>query len=227
VCFSPQADLVGGVAVLTIGIDACRHLRSRRSHLVLAGLPLLLGAHQAVETFVWWGADGTVPHTVARVALWVYLLVAFVVLPIVVPLAILTIEPTRARRARVAPFVALGGAVAIVLLAAMLRGPIGATEHPYHLAYSLRVPASTFVIACYVVAVCTPLLISGFRHVAVFGLVNLVAVVALLALTAGGFASLWCAYAAVTAGAVALHMRIEHPEEGPARYDANLAGPAR
>src|SRR6185369_2125571 len=85
VCFSPQADLVGGVAITAIGIDACRHLRGRRSHLLLATLPLLLGIHQLIETFVWWGVEGAVPAAVGSVALWLYLLIAFVVLPTFVP----------------------------------------------------------------------------------------------------------------------------------------------
>ena len=40
-----------------------------------------LDAHQLDEAFVWWGLDGHVPHTVGRVALWIYLVIAFVVLP--------------------------------------------------------------------------------------------------------------------------------------------------
>lgn len=43
-CFSPQADLVGGVVITAIGIDAVRHVRQRRELIALAWLPLLLGA---------------------------------------------------------------------------------------------------------------------------------------------------------------------------------------
>jgi len=43
---------------------------------------------------VWWGQQGHVPPGLAEVALWVYLLIAFVVLPIYVPLAVLALEPT-------------------------------------------------------------------------------------------------------------------------------------
>ena len=56
VCFSPEADLVGGIVVTAIGVDACRHLRQRNTYLLVAVLPLLLGFHQLVEAFVWWGA---------------------------------------------------------------------------------------------------------------------------------------------------------------------------
>ena len=194
-----------------IGVDACRHLRGRNTHLLLAGLPLLLGAHQLDEAFVWWGLEGQVPHAVGRVALWIYLLIAFVVVPAFVPMAVLALEPTRQRRRRMVPFVALGAAVSVVLLTAMLRGPIDATQQPYHLAYSINVSHGGLVVALYVAAACGALLFSGYRHIEVFGIVNLVAVVILAWLTIDGFTSLWCGYAALTAGAVALHMRYARP----------------
>jgi len=211
VCFSPQADLVGGLVVTGIGADAFRHLRGRNNHLLLAGLPLLLGTHQLVEAFVWWGVEGNVAHAVGRVALWVYLLIAFVVLPIFVPVAVRAFEPTRARRKLMTPFIVLGAGVSTVLLFSMLRTPIGVTERPYHLAYSIDVSHGALVECLYVVAACGALLFSGYRHIEIFGAANLIAVGVLAWLTVDGFASLWCAYAAIASGAIALHMRYAKP----------------
>jgi hypothetical protein len=212
VCFSPQADLVGGAVVTAIGIDACRHVRGRDDHLLLAALPVLLGVHQLIETFVWWGLQGHVSHTVERVALWLYLLVAFVVLPIFVPLAVRALEPTRRRKLRMLPFVALGAVVSAVLLDTMLRAPgIAVALRPYHLAYDVGLKHGGFVVACYVVAICGALFFSGYRGIAIFGLVNLAAVVVISWLTIDGFTSVWCGYAAVSAGAIALHMRYASP----------------
>lgn len=160
---------------------------------------------------MWWGVQGHVPHDVGRVALWIYLLIAFIVLPMFVPIAVLALEPTSDLRRRMTPFAALGAGVSAVLLVAMLRAPINATEHPYHLAYDLRLGHGGFWIALYIVAVCGALLFSGYRHIAIFGLANLVAVAFLAWLTIDGFASLWCGYAAVSAGAIALHMRYAKP----------------
>ena len=210
-CFSPEADLVGGIVVVAIGIDAYRHLRGRDNHLLMAGLPLVLGIHQLVEAFVWWGAEGQVPHSVGRAALWVYLLIAFVVLPILVPVAVLMLEPTARLRRRMAPFVILGAAISAVLLVALLSAPIDVVAHPHHLAYTVQIAHGGLVVALYVVAVCGALLLSGYRHIAIFGLANLVAVAVLAWLTLDGFTSLWCAYAAVSAGAIAWHMRYAKP----------------
>lgn len=207
-CFSPQADLVGGVVVGTIGIDAVRNVHRRHGHTTLATLPLLLGAHQVIEAFVWFGLQGHVPHDVERAALWTYLLIAFVVLPIFVPLAVLLNEPLRQRRRAMAPLVVLGVAVAGVLLAAMVRGPVTVSLRPYHLAYGIALSYGGVVVGCYVLAVCGALLLSSRRRVVTFGLVNVVAVGIIAWLTIDGFASVWCGWAAISSGAIALHMRV-------------------
>ena len=207
-CFSAQADLVSGVVVGAIGIDALRHLDHRADQLMLASLPLLFAAHQLDEAVVWWALQGHVGWNVGRVALWVYLLFAFVVLPVYVPLAVLLLEPPGRRRRLIAPFLGLGVVVSTALLMAMIRGPVTASLGHYHLAYSTGLRAGGLIEVLYVTATCGSLLFSSHRHVAVFGVVNLLAVGLLARLTVDGFASLWCGWAAVTSVAIALHLRV-------------------
>jgi len=210
-CFSPQGDLAGGIVVTTIGVDACRHLRGRKNHLMLAALPLLLGIHQIDEAFVWWSLQGHVPHTLGRVAMWIYLVIALVVVPIFVPLAIFRLQATKRRRLVIAPFLILGVAVGAILLEKMIEGPISVKQGSLHLAYSIGLQNGLLVIGLYVVATCGSLLFSGYRDILIFGLANVVAVVILARLTADGFASLWCFYAALASGAITLHMRYSKP----------------
>jgi hypothetical protein len=206
-CFSPEGDLAGGVVVTAIGIDACRHLRGRNNLLLLAALPLVLGAHQIDESMVWWSLQNHIPHLAGRIAMWIYLVIAMVVVPILVPAAILRLAPTARRRWIVAPFAALGLGVGIVLLVTMLRGPVTVKLGRFHLAYSIGLKHGLWIIGLYVIATCGSLLVSGYHHIFVFGLVNLVVVIILARLTADGFASLWCFYAALASGAISLHMR--------------------
>jgi hypothetical protein len=223
VCFSPQADLAGGLVICAIGVDVARHVRGRRDLLLLAGIPMLLGVHQLIEALVWWWLQGHLPGGLGRVALWAYLLIAFVVLPVFVPAAVTALEPTRRRKQLMVPFIVIGSVIAVVLLAAMVRGPVGVKLAPYHLSYSIRLSDGLLVIACYVVAVCGSLLVSGYRDVAIFGLVNLVAVVIIAWLTVSGFASVWCGWAALSSAAVALHCRLAKPAGQPSRGEARQA----
>jgi len=184
VCFSPAADVCGGVLICAIGVDAVRHIRQRREFIALAWIPVLLGAHQFIEALVWLWLQGHVPRGIGHVALWAYLLIAFVV---------------------------LGAVIAGVLLAAMIRGPVGVKLAPYHLSYSIRISDGLVIVGLYVVAVCGPLLVSGYRNVALFGVVNLVAVIIIARLTIAGFASVWCGWAAVSSAAITLHCRVARP----------------
>ena len=213
VCFSPEGDLIGGLVVTAVGIDACLHLRGRGEYRLLAAFPIMLGLHQVDEALVWWRLQGHVPGAVGQVAMWIYLLFAFVALPVLVPAMVMLIEPSVARRWRMTPFLALGAVVSTTLLVTMVRGHPSARLGSLHVAYSIGLKYGIIVIGLYIVATCGPLLASGIRSVVWFGVANLVAVVVLARLCADGFASLWCFYAAITSGAIALHLRVKERDD--------------
>jgi hypothetical protein len=206
-CLSAQADLLGGVVIGAIGIDAVRHVGTRRDHLPLAALPLILAFHQLDEAFVWWGLQGHVAESVGQIATWIYLLIAFVLLPVYLPLAVLCLEPRGRRRQAMVALTGLGVVVSGVLLAGMIAGPVTAELGDHQVNYDTGLRSAGLFVLPYVAATCGALLLSGFRDVALFGAVNLVAVVVLARLTIDGFASLWCAWAAVSSAAFALWLR--------------------
>jgi hypothetical protein len=211
VCFSPEADIGGGLLICAIGVDAVRHIGRRREFIAMAWIPVLLGLHQFIEALVWLWLQGHVPRGIGHVALWAYLLIAFVVLPVFIPLAVIALEPTRRRKQLMVPFVLIGTVIAGILLAAMVRGPVSVKLAPYHLSYSIRLSDGLLIVALYVVAVCGPLLVSGYRNVALFGIANLIAVIIIARLTISGFASVWCGWAAITSAAITLHCRVAKP----------------
>jgi hypothetical protein len=204
-CFSPEADVVAGVVLGAVGIDALRRVTDRRE-LLLASLPLAFAAHQLIEAFVWWGARGQVSSAWGDTATRAYLLFAYA-LPVIVPLAVLSTERDARRRRVMAGFAGLGVIVSLVLLASLLRGPVGATAHDLHIAYHVRIPAGRLMTALYVVAVCGALLASTRPTIKWFGVVNGIAVVLLAVTIADGVASLWCVWAAVTSVLIDLHLR--------------------
>jgi hypothetical protein len=213
-CFSPEGDLIGGLVVTAIGVDACLHLRGRPEYRLIAPFPILLGLHQIDETFVWWQLQGHVPHAIGVAAMWIYLLFAFVVLPTLVPTMVLLLEP-RDRRRVIAPFLALGVVTSAVLLETMVSGHPNARLGAYHVAYSIGLQHGVVIIGLYIVATCGSMLVSGLRNVVWFGAANLVAVIVLARLCANGFASLWCFYAALASGAIALHLRFAKTRKEP------------
>jgi len=206
-CFSPEADLAVGTIAIAVGVDALRHVRITRQ-IPLASVPLLLGAHQVTEAFVWWGLQGHVAHSVERVALWIYLLFALVALPPILTIAVGLVEQSAGRRKVIWAFAGIATAVATVLAFAMFRGSIGSVMQHHYIAYDTSALADGGrLTALYVVATCGALLASTYRDLELLGALNLVAVPVLAWLSLSGFISLWCFWAAIVSIVIAFHMR--------------------
>jgi hypothetical protein len=159
-----------------------------------------------IEAVVWWALEREPPHEVWHPAAWLYLAIAFGVVPVLVPLAVGTLEP-RANRRRVVVLTTIGITVAVALMASVIRGPIVARVEGHHIDYRVDLWHGGVIVLLYVVATCGSLLLSDHQHVRWFGAANLVAAVALAWLAQSAFISLWCAWAAVTSVAIAVHLR--------------------
>jgi hypothetical protein len=226
VCFAPEADAAVGGLVVVVGVDALRHVDTRRQ-VALASLPLLFGLHQVTEAFVWWGLDDQVAHTVERAALWAYLLFALAVLPVLLPIAVGLVERSPVRRRVIGGFGVLGGTVAIALAVAVFRGPLSVAVDGRLLAYRVdAVGHGALLTGLYVAATCGALLACSDRHLAAIGAANLVAVPVLLWLSLGGFVSLWCFWAAIVSIAITAHLRRATPSgrATPTRADQAPSG---
>lgn len=204
-CFSAEADLCTGIVVGAVGIDAMRHVR-KPHQIALAATPILFAVHEVDESFVWWGLHGQVAFPVEHAAIYIFLAVAFV-LPFWVPFAMLGVETKVHRRQLMLALLAVGTVTTVVLLVAIVQGPVGATIDGSHIAYSADISYAGILIALYVVATCGSCLVASNRWLVLLGLANLGAVIALGWITFTGFTSLWCAWAALTSVAIAVYLR--------------------
>jgi hypothetical protein len=215
VCWSPTADLVAGTVVGGIGVLALSQVRRPRN-VPLACLPLLLGAHQLVESVVWRGLDGTVSATTAHAALLIWAAIAFPLLPAFVPLAVLSaIWPDRAARRRVLPLCALGLVSAGFLAYALAANPVGAVADGHVLTYSLEIPAGLPVIAGYLLSTLGAPLFSGNRDLRWFGLIAAVGAAVCVVVWQLAFASTWCAFAALVSLVLVHWLRRQRTDPGP------------
>jgi hypothetical protein len=205
-CYSPEADVIAGLVVGAVGVDALRHVDDRR-FLPLAAVPLVLAAHQLIEAVAWWGLQDRVPETAGDAAASIYLIIALGIVPILVPYAVMRSEPLPGRRSAIVPFVVLGVCVSVVMLAALVVNPHNAAIEGRYIAYNVTLPAGGLLTGFYAVAVCTPLLLSSHRRLVLFGMVNVPAFLVLSALLSAGLISLWCIWAAVSSLVVARLLR--------------------
>jgi hypothetical protein len=206
-CFAPEADAVVGGIILAVGVDALRHVGSPKQ-IPLAALPLLFGLHQVTEAFVWWGLQGHVSESVERVAVWIWLLFAFVVLPVLLPIAVDLVESSRVRRRVIGACAGIGLVVAVALGIGIFGGAVNAHIRGHCISYNvdaLRNGGQWTVL--YVIAACGALLASSHRALAALGGMNLVVTPLLMWLTVSGFVSLWCFWAAIASIVIAAHLR--------------------
>jgi hypothetical protein len=214
VCFSMTADLVVGAALVPVAVASLREVKHWRE-LPFALLPTVFAVHQFLEAAVW--PNGVVPAGLAHFALRAYVFIALPLLPALVPVAVLMLEP-RGARLRVSPFAVLGAVVSAYLAVVVLTEPIGVTTCPHTLQYRTGVQYGYVWAVLYVIAVIGPAVLSGYRSIVVFGWANLVGLIVVAVLYVRAFASLWCIYAAVLSVLVLVHMVRRRRLPDPHRY---------
>jgi len=218
-CFSPEVDIAAGLIIGAIGVDALRRVEDRRD-LALASIPVVLAAHQLVESVVWRGLQGHLPEAVTGFAVTVYLVIALGVVPALVPWAVYRSERDPTRRSRMLPFAVLGTAVGAVLLTSLVAAPYWATIGGRYIDYHTVTIGGGIVGGGYAVAVCLPLLMSSSQRLVVFGVLNAAAFFILSTLLVAGLISLWCVWAAFASVIIVRFIREQSVHETPDRTGA-------
>jgi hypothetical protein len=205
-CFSPEADFTAGAVVAGVGVETLRLVRGRRE-LIVGVLPLLFGLHQLVEGVVWLGLRGQVSARLGDVAKEAYIVYAHAILPAIVPLGFMLLEPDRRRWRWMVPLVCLGVALGVYLLWQVTSYPVGAHEEARCIDYTTHTPNDIVIGVLYVVATCGPALISSRRYLRRFGLLSLVGVIVTALVRVDELTSLWCLYVAAVSILILEHFR--------------------
>ena len=207
-CLSAEVDLFAAFVIGAIGIDALRHVSHRRQ-LALVLIPLTLAFHQLIEAGAWWSLEGRVSEVVGSVSIYIYLAIALVVVPILIPYAVRNVEPNPRRRRWMTPFLAVGVFTGVALGVILVVGPVSASIGGYYIDYRIGYAFHDAVGSVYLAAVAVPLMLSSHRSFVFLGVLNLVLVAGLGWLNAAGVVSLWCAAAALQGIVIAHHVRTE------------------
>jgi hypothetical protein len=190
-CWSATADLVAGTGIAAVGVVSAALAARRPRDLPLAALPLLLGAHQIIESAVWRNDGGTGPATVAWAA------IALPLLALWVPAGVLCAAPRAARRRLLIPLAAGAGAAAVLSYALATR-TVTADIRGHTVGYALGLPRPELIVVAYLLATIGSLLVSGDRGLVLFGALVAVGAVVCVALWRQEYISTWCAFAAVS-----------------------------
>jgi hypothetical protein len=204
VCFSATADLTVGTALVPVAFASLREVKHWRE-IPFAALPAVFAVHQFIEVALWPRSGTFVSVDTMHLAARAYLFIAMVLLPTLVPLAVLLLEP-RGARMRVAPFPVLGAVVSAYLGYLVLTQPVEVVAHRHALEYQTAMHNGAVWVTLYIIAVIGPALLSGYPSIVTFGVLNLVGLVVVALVYVQAFASLWCVYAAAASVLVLVHM---------------------
>ncbi len=200
-CFSATASFSASAALITAGVAAFR-MASDRKHRTLSAIPLVFGIQQAFEGFLWLGLDGGSFESSVPLFTQLFLMVAWLAWPIVIPLVFTMFVPRRETlRRRLAIGLCLLGAISVMFNAWSM-----AADMPYpkiegmHIAYKSLQDFWFDGLSGYMYVACAllPPFLTLNRHLWILGAVHVLAFGITYLMARDYLISVWCFLAAVS-----------------------------
>jgi hypothetical protein len=194
-CYSATASFTGCAVIAAVGLATLRHVRQPRT-LLFAAVPLLFALHQFTEGMVWLGLDGRIGKIALDHFAFLYTMYAQGLLPLLMPLAIMLMEPRGWRRRVMMGLTAIGAVAAAWDMVGLITLPLNTCVEGHSIGYHNAMTASLPISLLYIGATCGALLLSSHRTIRWYGVLNIVALSITQIVKATTFASVWCFYAA-------------------------------
>jgi hypothetical protein len=197
-CFSATASFVaGGVLSVVGGVTIAK--AKKRSELLFASIPLLLGVQQIVEGVVWISFGNPMVNTIATYA---YTAFSHVFWPIFIPLSVLLMERDPVRKRILGWLSVVGAGVGVYLLYTIAVGPVTACIVNKSIAYQSLHVYPHLMMVLYLIAVCGSPLISSHKIINIFGAVLLISFGISVWFFMSTFFSVWCFFATLLSGLI-------------------------
>jgi hypothetical protein len=208
VCFSATASFSAAAALSGIGAVSLSGVRSPKAA-PLAAIPLLFAAQQACEGAVWLVLDRAPFHVASTPLARAFLFFAVLVWPAYVPFALALVEPVRQRRLALFGCLAAGIALGLYLMGCVVLRDSNACIAFGNLYYWVQVdgPLKRLMLLLYLATVAGSLFLSSKARTSWLAVLVMTSFTATALLYRAGFASVWCFFAALISGAVAVVVR--------------------
>ncbi len=205
VCFSPIASFTAAAGLAGIGAISVKRARSREL-VPFAAVPLLFAVQQATEGVVWWTIERAPFHKTWAPIAQAFLFFALFLWPAYLPVALAWAEQDVGRRRALGGLAVIGALLGSYLFGcAVFRASYACLAFGnlyYGVAYDTSLKMAVPFV--YVGIVLAPLLVSSLRGIRWIALLLAGSFALAGTLFRVGFASVWCFFAAVLSGAVAL-----------------------
>lgn len=197
-CFSAEASFAGGVIISAIGIAVVTKVH-KPSQLLFACIPLFFGLQQFTEGVLWLTIPNPEYANLQRIATQLFLIMADVLWPALIPLSVLMMESNARKRKILWYLLFTGISVSIYYICCLFF--LNATPHimGYHIKYFTDFPDSLAIpaLVLYLVATLPPLFISSTKRIYVMGILMFFSCLVTAVFFTQFLLSVWCFFAAL------------------------------
>jgi hypothetical protein len=202
-CFSVTASFTASLALITCGVAALNCAREKKLRMI-AAIPLIFGAQQCAEGFVWFSFLYPSFAPIRMAASYIFLTCAGVVWPLWIPMALARFEDKGYKR--YVPSLVAGVLCALAFIVYALFYPIAVTancnviyyfdvEHTPYGAWHAYINGITSLL--YIIATIVPFFITRNKTVWLLGALIAIAYVVSYVAYFEAFGSVWCFFAAL------------------------------
>lgn len=212
-CFSSEASFIASAVLCVTGVVTIKKIKNK-SQLLFASIPLLFSIQQFSEGFVWVSKVNIKYAYFEYPAIYIFLVFALVIWPIIVPISITLIEPNVKRKKVLKYLSAMGILLSFYMIYTLLFCNISAQITSFHIHYQIEYPLMfmKFKGLFYFIPIVVSIFISSIRRMNIFGFVLVFSYVFTFVFFHEYITSVWCFFAAILSGLI-LFIIIESNKE--------------
>jgi len=217
-CFSAGASFAGAAVISAIGIAAVREVH-KPSHKLFATIPLFFAFQQVAEGVVWLSLKAGGDQSLQMAGAYIFLLMALVIWPMMIPMAILKMEENANKRKLMKVIFGAGLILSLYYSACLVNLNVYPRINQFHIQYINDFPRIPGHIAfgIYGLVTITPLFISSVRRVSAFGILIIISFVITGILYKEYLTSVWCFFAALISSVIYIIIKESQVETGISR----------
>jgi len=202
-CFSAEASFAGGIIISTIGVATIKEVH-KPSQLVFASIPLFFGAQQITEGCLWLTLPNSEYSNVQMFAKYIFLIMAEVLWPMMIPLSVLFMEKNNKRKKILWILLFMGISASLYYAYCLLFFNVTPQIMGYHIQYRTDFPkfSTSLAFIIYFIASITPLFISSIQRTHLLGILMFLSCVVTAIFFWQYLASVWCFFAALISGVI-------------------------
>lgn len=196
-CFSAGASFAGGAVITALGVVILKKSYKPEQRL-FSTIPLLFGLQQISEGFVWVALQNQGNDLMLTISGYLFLIVAVVIWPTMLPLSVLKMEKIKTRRRYIKIFLTAGIIISLYYGTGLIIHNIDPEISSHHIKYTNSFPKGVAipVFIIYLLATLVPIYMSSVKRMWFFGIL-----VTISCLITGIFfkeflTSIWCFFAA-------------------------------